>query len=292
MNRTCLQIVVVLFSLICTSAYAQRVMPTTKQEMSNDTIPLQILDNAQYRIFYSFSFVKDTTNADFKTESQTVLLVGTNHSAFLDYNTLRKDSLFNALAKQEGANSMSLISQTMAIGRQVQFKPIIIKKYPQKTDFTFQEMITPRSDYRYVDKEVKMDWTLSAGEKNIQGYVCKKATCVFRGRAYTAWYSPQIALSEGPYVFGGLPGLIMEIYDSRQHYTFSLSGLHKVSGYNPIYLPSNHVVTTSRDNVRKTISNLRANPASILQMMGGEAKVSEEVLQKLQPKPHNPIELE
>lgn len=287
-------IILILFSFICINAYSQKVVGITdnKKELPKDTIPLQILDNAQFRIFYSLSFVKDTTNADLITDCQTLLLVGSKYSAFLDYNTLRKDSIYNTLAKTEGVNSMSLISQTMTIGKQIQFTPILIKDYPEKGVCTFQQMITAKDNYRYKDKDITLDWNLCSGEKKIQEYTCKKATCIYRGREYTAWYCPDIALSEGPYVFKGLPGLILEIYDNKEHYRFSLNGLYKSEDYNPIYLPANNIVNSSRENVRKIISNLKANPASILQMMGGKAKVSEDVLKKLQPKPYNPIELE
>lgn len=286
--------IVFLLSFLFINSYAQKVtnMIDNKKEVSKDTVPLQILDNAQYRIFYSLTFVKDTAFVDSKTDCQTLLLVGPKHSAFLDYNTLRKDSVFNALAKKEGLNSMALIGQTIAIGRQIQFQPILIKNYPQKGECTFQEMITSKENYRYIDKGVRLNWNLCSGEKKIQEYVCKKATCTYRGREYTAWYCPDIALSEGPYVFKELPGLILEIYDNKGHYKFSLNGLNKVKGYDPIYLPAKHIVNASRDNVRKIISNLKANPASILQLMGGTATVSEEVSKRLQPKPYNPIELE
>lgn len=283
-----------LFSFFCISTYAQKITNVigNKKEVSKDTIPLQILDNAQYCVFYSLSFVKDTTFVDSKTECQTILLVGSKYSAFLDYNTLRKDSVYNTLAKKEGANSMVLISQTIAIGRRIQFKPVIIKNYPQKGVYTFQEMITSKDVYRYVDKGVQLNWNLSSGEKKIQGYSCKKATCTYRGREYIAWYCPDIALSEGPYVFKGLPGLILEIYDNKQHYKFLMNGFNKSTGYNPIYLTANNIVNSSRENVRKIISNLKANPASILQLMDGRVEVSDEVMRKLQPKPYNPIELE
>lgn len=258
--------------------------------IAKDTLALQIVDNAKYRIFYSLSFVEDTAFTDSKTECQTVLLVGNEYSSFLDYNSLRKDSIFNSLVKS-GKDVMSVVGQTIAVGRQIKFKPVVIKNFPSKGDFTFQEMITARENYRYTDKDIKIKWQLSAGEKQIGKYKCKKATCSYRGRNYTAWYSPDLVLSEGPYVFSGLPGLILNLYDDREHYVFSLNGIEQAKGYNPVYLPSDHVVNSTRETVRQITGNLRANPASILQMMEGRAQVSEKVLKKVQPKPYNPIEL-
>jgi GLPGLI family protein len=60
-----------------------------------------------------------------------------------------------------------------------------------------------------------INWILSEDEKKIQGYNCKKASSLFKGRNYTAWFSPEIPIPEGPYKFKGLPGLILEIEDDR-----------------------------------------------------------------------------
>lgn len=259
--------------------------------IAQDTVSLQVLDNAKYRVFYALSFSEDTTCVDLKTECQTVLFVGNKYSSFLDYNSFRKDSLYNSLIKS-GKDVTSVIGQVMPIGRLIRFKPIIIKNYPSKNNCTFQEMITSRANYRYTDSNIKIEWQLSSEEKQIENYICKKATCTYRGRNYIAWYSPDVVLSEGPYVFTGLPGLIFKLYDDKGHYTFSLNGLEQVKGYNPIYLPSDNIVNSTREEVRKIIKNLKDNPARVLQMMGGRAKVSEDVLKKVQPKPYNPIELE
>lgn len=280
---------IILFSLSGINIKAQKISNTNK--MSHDTISLQVLDNAKYRIFYSLSFCEDTTHPESRTESQTILLVGDKYSAFLDYNSLRKDSLYNALilAGNEGA---SAIAQTIAIGRLVKFKPTIIKNYPEKNNFTFQEMITSRRNYRYTDDQIAIQWQLSSEEKQFGKYTCKKATCTYRGRNYTAWYSPDITLGEGPYVFTGLPGLIFELYDDKQHYIFSLNGLEQARGYDPIYLPADNIINSTRKEVRKITHNLKTNPASILQMMGNRVQVNEEMVKKNRSRPYNPIELE
>lgn len=56
-----------------------------------------------------------------------------------------------------------------------------------------------------------MSWQLEKSPKVILGYSCKKATCTFRGRNYEAFYAEKIPISNGPFKFGGLPGLILEI---------------------------------------------------------------------------------
>ena len=38
---------------------------------------------------------------------------------------------------------------------------------------------------------------------------------------YTAWYAPEIPISNGPETFGGLPGLILELHTPRMVYLCS-----------------------------------------------------------------------
>lgn len=57
----------------------------------------------------------------------------------------------------------------------------------------------------------KLNWSLTQEKKALLGYECFKATTLFRGRKYEAFYTTDIAISNGPWLFHGLPGLILEI---------------------------------------------------------------------------------
>jgi GLPGLI family protein len=59
-----------------------------------------------------------------------------------------------------------------------------------------------------------LNWQLSSETKKIGDFLCKKATVFFRGRNYTAWYTTKIAIPYGPWKLHGLPGLIVEAYDT------------------------------------------------------------------------------
>lgn len=57
----------------------------------------------------------------------------------------------------------------------------------------------------------EIKWSLNNSQKDILGYECKRATTEFRGRQYEAFYAPDLAISNGPWLFHGLPGLILEV---------------------------------------------------------------------------------
>jgi GLPGLI family protein len=69
---------------------------------------------------------------------------------------------------------------------------------------------------RYIlTSEIKPDikWNIVEEVKMIKNFTCLKATTEFRGRKYTAWFTPDIPISDGPWKFKGLPGLILSITD-------------------------------------------------------------------------------
>ncbi len=61
--------------------------------------------------------------------------------------------------------------------------------------------------------------------KNILGYDCFKAIAPYRGRRWTAWFAPEIPVQDGPWKLCGLPGLILEAYDTNHEYSFTATGL-------------------------------------------------------------------
>lgn len=68
------------------------------------------------------------------------------------------------------------------------------------------------TNYFVSDVPPPIQWNLKHKEiKNINNYVCKKATATWRGTQLEAYYTSKIPVSIGPYKFKGLPGLIMEI---------------------------------------------------------------------------------
>lgn len=69
--------------------------------------------------------------------------------------------------------------------------------------------------FRYVkDKTIDISWDIKDETKKIGRYEVQKATAHFRGRDYTAWFTSEIPLPYGPWKLVGLPGLILEAYDT------------------------------------------------------------------------------
>ncbi len=60
-------------------------------------------------------------------------------------------------------------------------------------------------------KNYRIQWSLTDNVKEILGYRCQEAKGRYGCREYTAYFALDIPLSDGPYKFDGLPGLILEV---------------------------------------------------------------------------------
>lgn len=245
--------------------------------------------DAEYRISYLMKFAPDADFPDEKKETTTVLLVGKNKSLFADYYSLMLDSVGTALSAQK-ENASKQMGILLPIGKKIKFKPWIIINHPSNGHALIQQNFGS-STYRYNDS-IKINWNLSDSSKIINGYKCKKASCSYRGRTYTAWYSPDVPLNAGPYIFNGLPGLIFSINDTNNEFSFNLIGLQQLKIPIPMTIPNRNIVPTSRLNFRKIEKNLAENPGEVLKLTSGKANISSDVLKNIQPKPYNPIEKE
>ena len=67
-------------------------------------------------------------------------------------------------------------------------------------------------------------WSFHHNEnKQIGKFNCTKATTKFRGRNYIAWFTKDLKISGGPWKFGGLNGLIVEVIDSDNLFKYELT---------------------------------------------------------------------
>ncbi|WP_435522984.1 GLPGLI family protein [Chryseobacterium indoltheticum] len=79
------------------------------------------------------------------------------------------------------------------------------------------------NDFFSLKSTDKMNWKLLNDTKIEGQYTLQKAITTFGGRNWVAWFSKDVNLSEGPYKFRGLPGLIFEIEDDKNNFRFKLS---------------------------------------------------------------------
>jgi GLPGLI family protein len=172
---------------------------------------------------YKLTYQPDSTNNKNKESELFLLYLNNNISQFLSFNNALRDSI--RLEIQKGnMTTEEIVKQTMSRPR-TKFYVKINKIYQESTIENLHDVATKL--YSYSQPLDLIEWTIENETKTIEGYECQKATGWYAGRDYIAWFDSEIPISEGPYKFYGLPGLIISVYDTKEHYRFDLVGLEK-----------------------------------------------------------------
>lgn len=82
------------------------------------------------------------------------------------------------------------------------------------------------TDYLLPIEEI-INWKISFEQKMIGKYKSQKAETTYGGRKWIAWFTTELPFGDGPYIFNGLPGLIVSIQDSNNEYSFNLIEVKK-----------------------------------------------------------------
>lgn len=146
--------------------------------------------------------------------------------------------------------------------------------------------------YLYEEESNLMNWTLRPEKKEILSYSCQRATTTFRGRDYEAWFTNDIPIPNGPWKFGGLPGLILSIKDIQDHFVFECVGIQKPKKQRPIKFWSWNYKSINREQLLKLKKRMYLNTynycISIGQAIGGDPVKARRKMNY----PYNPIELQ
>ncbi|WP_299902561.1 GLPGLI family protein [uncultured Aquimarina sp.] len=124
-----------------------------------------------------------------------------------------KQSLYEAteqMATAEVQNNIKVIS--IRSKKSKVFKNLKSNTYLEETSILEDE-------YLISDVLPEIQWELTNDRKKVGGYNCKKALGQFHGRSIEAWYTVEIPISDGPYIYQGLPGLILELHTPYKSFT-------------------------------------------------------------------------
>ena len=199
--------------------------------------------------------VTDTTLRDthFFNEA-TVLRIGKTMSRYYSLPRFNSDSLmFNNPALYWESERMSFEKDPAEHGRTTltrsgRYWNVVYKNYPvgKITETAYFDM----QDWLYEEDFETPEWEIAEDTRDVMGYQCFKATADYRGRRWTAWFTPEIPVQDGPWKLCGLPGLILEAYDDGSEYHFLADGLRQ-NGLGDVgflsYREKRGVRTVSRD---------------------------------------------
>lgn len=220
---------------------------------------------------YDYRCCVDTTGSlDENISSDNMLLqIGPDGlSKFSSYKNLTVDSIIMRSTQEQIVEAA--IDGKLSNGEFM----TIYKNYPSGR-LTHTEKIC-QDWFRYDETMPQFDWELTDSVATVLGYECQSARCCFRGREWTVFYTEDIPLSDGPWKFYGLPGLIMKATDDKGHYTFECIGI-KSKADRPVTIykvPFNNV---SRRDYYDTKHRYEVNPYAYFEATtGGKITVTDE----------------
>lgn len=213
--------------------------------------------NAQsHRFLYEYSFKRDSLNKDSVSTKLMRLNITKEFSEFLSEKKAKSDSvtLQNiGLSKQFdiafSANQLSTESftdyktgETLVYGQiGIQEMKVKLKNLPK--------------------------WTLAGETKKINGYNCQKATTDYGGRKWIVWFTNEIPFQEGPYIFKGLPGLVVQVQDTSDNHRFSLAGNHKSENSKSNRFTTGEVITVEEKKFKQAWKKFREHPIPMMRQM-------------------------
>lgn len=243
-----------------------------------------VIDTMRLEILYQLDFIEDTLKYEENLTDQQVLQIGFHNSKYLSKLLFTNDSI-NTILEEQNAENLFSPSQSAA-----QYE--IVRNREAKA---FE--VTHRSDdivFRYFEDIPELSWTIQNERKSIQQYSCQKAITKFRGREYEAWFTPEIPIREGPYKFGGLPGLILEMQDSQKQFVYTCIGIKKAKA--PIKVRNWQYTETTREKLHNFLVRKYQNLTEYYNSRGVTFAIHVDGKYIMDPKNHsipfNPIELE
>ena len=195
----------------------------------------EVIDKAYMKCSYYYKWEFDTLeHKDAPREDLLYLQVGSHVSKCFSYYTYQCDSLLSTPdGEKEWTQLLHSAIKSGFKGSDLRasfphkcMNTVVYKNYPEGK-VTVHDYLSSQY-YVYEDDLNPQNWNIEDSTKTVLGHECQKATCDFRGRQWTAWFATDVPISDGPWKFGGLPGLVMEVYDKGRQQYFCINGLQKV----------------------------------------------------------------
>lgn len=176
------------------------------------------------RLIYEYTFRPDSTKIDSLKTEWMYLDISKGGSKYYSKSTFDRDSIVTESVKKQLASGMRSVSVSRnSNGGEINYE--VEKTYPEnKTTLTTQI----GNDSYKVAEDRKLTWKILPEKRKIGEFNAQKATADFAGRMWTAWFTTDVPLVDGPYKFSGLPGLIVQVSDATESHKMELEAIKKL----------------------------------------------------------------
>lgn len=245
----------------------------------------KLKDAFNYKITYNLTFKLDSTSLEKPESEYMILSLGDHLSIF----SSQAKTIANPYIIRGNSGHTSKAALT-------KFHYEILKDNRTNTIYYTLQIPKMQDRFHYTQDKDLFNWSISEETKQIKGYKVQKATTSYAGRDYIAWFSPEIPIAEGPYKFNGLPGLILEIYDTDKDYVFEFIGLKKTTPKIPFKINLKHYIKMEKEELLNLWFRYRRDPFTYvnnpnIEITAKTHKAYIKMFTEILEKENNPIEL-
>ncbi|MBD1367031.1 GLPGLI family protein [Mucilaginibacter sp. ZT4R22] len=195
---------------------------------------------------YELTHIRDTANREKPYKETMVLLLGRNASVYRSVTKQLQDEMLSSqIASQvKNATDPNHLNLTITGGGAVTNEEFYQYANTKKL-YTEQQIV----NYYLVEEALPViNWKIGTDTLSFGTLHCQKATGIFKGRVYEAWFCPELPFRNGPWKLNGLPGLIVEVADTKREVIFKFAGFEDISNTNQTILPpAADIKTTVKD---------------------------------------------
>ena len=258
--------------------------------------PAKIIDNSLMQVIYKVRSITDSLAPDRVAEDNMILQIGVGGISKFYTDSQKQDSIIQSRissARMSGSMTtqpgMNILGDYAGSGN----LSIIFKNWPNKSTTVTDRVVV--DVYSYTEPSNPIKWQIVHNTDTILSYLCQKAITTFRGRNYEAWFAPDIPIGEGPWKFCGLPGLILKVSDTRNHYVFECIGLEQIE--HPIEYADLDYIKTNRRTLARVSRRYYDDPVAATRGAGSlEATIRASAMANTNDpsikRAYNPIELD
>lgn len=223
---------------------------------------IQHISAQSNRFVYQVTMKPDVENKnEIKTENA-YLDISQEKSVFYSENRIKRDSVMQKAFQGGGRGSINR-EQMESLRTNISYS-VEKDKTSQKT--YFKDRIG-RDVYSY-EEDRPLNWKISPETRSIGEYKVQKAETDFAGRKWTAWFTTDLPYQDGPYKFGGLPGLIVKVEDEKGDYSFDLMKNYKIAEL-PTLNQFGNTLKVKRTDFVKQQQKFRTDPMSFMTQGAG-----------------------
>ncbi|MBB6371449.1 GLPGLI family protein [Chryseobacterium shigense] len=224
---------------------------------------MQHISAQSNRFVYQVTMKPDAENkSDIKTENA-YLDISAEKSLFYSENRYKRDSILQKAFQGGGGRGSINREQMEGVRTNINYS---VEKDKTSQKMLFKDRIG-RDIYSY-EEDRPLNWKMSSETTKIGDYKVQKATTDFAGRQWTAWFTTDLPYQDGPYKFGGLPGLIVKVEDDKGDYSFDLMKNYKIPEIAALNQFGN-TLKVKRGDYLKQQEKFKTDPMSFMQNSGG-----------------------